>query len=28
VNSQWADFGSNYGSSNVIQYRIDFGTKF
>ena len=28
VNSQWADFGGNYGSSNLIQYRIDFGTKF
>jgi hypothetical protein len=28
VNSQWADFGNSYGSSNVIQYRIDFGTKF
>jgi len=28
VNSQWVDFGGSYGSSNVIQYRIDFGTKF
>ena len=30
VNSQWMDFGGSYGSSsaNVIQYRIDFGTKF
>lgn len=28
VNSQWADFGGSYGSSNVIQYRLDFGTKF
>jgi opacity protein-like surface antigen len=28
VNSQWVDFGGSYGSSNVIQYRIDIGTKF
>ena len=28
VNSQWADFGNSYGSSNFIQYRLDFGTKF
>jgi opacity protein-like surface antigen len=28
VNSQSLDFGGTYGSSNVIQYRIDFGTKF
>lgn len=28
VNSQWADFGGNYGQSNVIQYRIEIGTKF
>ena len=28
VNSQWVDFGGSYGSSNVIQYRLDFGTKF
>jgi opacity protein-like surface antigen len=28
VNSQWADFGGNYGSASLIQYRIDFGTKF
>jgi len=28
VNSQWMDFGGSYGSSNVIQYRLDFGTKF
>lgn len=28
VNSQWADFGGSYGSSNVTQYRIDIGTKF
>jgi opacity protein-like surface antigen len=28
VNSQWMDFGGSYGSANVIQYRIDFGTKF
>lgn len=28
VNSQWVDFGGSYGSSNLIQYRIDFGTKF
>jgi hypothetical protein len=28
VNSQWYDFGGSYGSGNVIQYRIDFGTKF
>jgi len=28
VNSQWVDFGGSYGSSNVIQYRLDIGTKF
>lgn len=28
VNSQWVDFGGSYGSSSVIQYRLDFGTKF
>lgn len=28
VNSQWMDFGGSYGSSNVIQYRLDVGTKF
>jgi opacity protein-like surface antigen len=28
VNSQWVDFGGSYGSESVIQYRIDFGTKF
>ena len=28
VNSQWMDFGGSYGSSNVVQYRIDLGTKF
>ena len=28
ANSQWYDFGGSYGSSNVVQYRIDFGTKF
>jgi opacity protein-like surface antigen len=28
VNSQWMDFGGSYGSSNVIQYRLDIGTKF
>ena len=28
VNSQWADFGGNYGSASLIQYRLDFGTKF
>lgn len=28
VNSQNADFGGTYGSTNVTQYRIDFGTKF
>jgi opacity protein-like surface antigen len=28
VNSQWVDFGGDYGSSSVIQYRIDFGFKF
>jgi len=28
VNAQWVDFGGNYGSSNVTQFRIDFGTKF
>jgi opacity protein-like surface antigen len=28
VGSQWVDFGGSYGGSNVVQYRIDFGTKF
>jgi opacity protein-like surface antigen len=28
VNSQWMDLGGAYSSANVIQYRIDFGTKF
>ena len=28
VNSQWADFGGSYGSASVVQYRLDFGTKF
>lgn len=28
VNAQWVDFGGGYGSSNVTQFRIDFGTKF
>jgi hypothetical protein len=28
VNSQWVDFGGSYGSDSVLQYRIDFGTKF
>lgn len=28
VNSQWVDFGGSYGGSNVIQYRLDIGTKF
>src|SRR5688572_11159550 len=28
VNSQYVDFGGSYGSSNVTQYRIDFGSKF
>lgn len=28
VNSQYVDFGGSYGSSNVVQYRLDFGTKF
>ena len=30
LNSQWMDFGGSYGSgsANVIQYRVDFGTKF
>lgn len=28
VNSQWVDFGGSYGSSNLIQYRLDVGTKF
>jgi opacity protein-like surface antigen len=28
ANSQYVDFGGSYGSSNVIQYRLDFGTKF
>ncbi len=28
VNSQYVDFGGSYGSSNVIQYRLDLGTKF
>ena len=28
VNQQWVDFGGDYGSSGVTQFRIDFGTKF
>jgi opacity protein-like surface antigen len=28
VNQQWVDFGGNYGSDSVTQYRIDFGIKF
>jgi opacity protein-like surface antigen len=28
VGRQWVDFGGSYGSSYVIQYRLDFGTKF
>lgn len=28
INSQWADFGGSYGSASVVQYRLDFGTKF
>jgi opacity protein-like surface antigen len=28
VNSQWMDLGGAYSSANLIQYRIDFGTKF
>jgi hypothetical protein len=28
VNSQYVDFGGSYGSSNVVQYRLDFGSKF
>jgi hypothetical protein len=28
VNSQWVDFGGSYGSSSLIQYRLDIGTKF
>jgi opacity protein-like surface antigen len=28
VNSQWIDFGGNYGSDSLIQFRIDVGTKF
>lgn len=28
VNAQWVDFGGSYGSSNLTQYRIDFGSKF
>lgn len=28
VNSQWADFGGSYGSSSLVQYRIELGTKF
>ena len=28
VNEQWMDFGGNYGSDSVTQYRIDFGVKF
>ena len=28
VNLQYLDFGGSYGSANVTQYRIDFGTKF
>ena len=28
ANSQWADFGGSYGSSNMIQYRLDIGWKY
>jgi opacity protein-like surface antigen len=28
INSQWIDLGGGYDSSNLIQYRLDFGTKF
>ena len=28
INQQWIDFGGNYGSDSVTQYRIDFGIKF
>jgi len=28
VNEQWVDFGGNYGSNAVTQYRIDLGWKF
>jgi opacity protein-like surface antigen len=28
VNNQWVDFGGSYGSSDVLQYRLDLGTKF
>ena len=28
INQQWIDFGGNYGSDSVTQYRIDFGVKF
>jgi opacity protein-like surface antigen len=28
INSQYADFGGSYGSSQFTQYRIDIGTKF
>jgi opacity protein-like surface antigen len=28
VNSQWVDFGGSYGSSSVLQWRLDIGTKF
>jgi len=28
VSNQWVDFGGSYGSSSVVQYRLDFGTKF
>src|SRR5262249_37329624 len=28
VNNQWMDIGGSYGSSDVIQYRVDFGFKF
>ena len=28
VNSQWVDFGGSYGSSSLLQWRFDIGTKF
>jgi hypothetical protein len=28
VNSQWVDYGGSYGSGNLVQYRLDIGTKF
>jgi opacity protein-like surface antigen len=28
VNSQWMDLGGSYGQGSILQYRLDFGTKF